>query len=55
MGLMVPGAPPAAKKTTAKKTTAKKTTTKKTTTAAPKKPKKKSGSDFMDLLDDTTR
>ncbi len=64
MGLMVPGAQPAAKKPAAKKPAAKKTTAKKTTakktppagTGAPKKAKKKkSNSDFMDLLDDTTR
>lgn len=51
MGLMVPGAQPAAKKPAAKKTTAKKATS----TAPKKSKKKKSESDFMDLLDDTTR
>lgn len=56
MGLMVPGAPAQPAPAPAKKPRAKKTTTGKAATGAPKKAKKKkSESDFMDLLDDTTR
>lgn len=55
MGLMVPGAPAQPAPAPAKKPRAKKTTTKKAATGTPKKAKKKkSESDFMDLLDDTT-
>ena len=54
MGLMVPGAPAQPAPAAAKKPRAKKTTTKKAATGTPKKAKKKkSESDFMDLLDDT--